>query len=306
MVCWAGTCSRFTVNWFTNSSLYRVLIRITIGTVPRKMQLVTKSWSNLCEKLNFDEGKWKTFIYSKIPWNISLFIVYRWLHFSRLPFLPEIDALKEDISIINDTFKHLHIDQTSEKNYVEAYKYTFSRTGESQFSFPRFSSLNRTLPEYQSLLLCSESVEIWNRNRWRKLKSKHKSYWIEFTMLKFASLQRNENFEIFQSRAQNFHSVFFNNSRTPSLPFENKIYWKKIRISAWVIKIMNKKKFLLVFFTHEYFFIKDIIGKLCVDTIRRFERRIFFGSKCFSLMVDYKKRSKMWTRSKHGLDDLLK
>ncbi|XP_043281644.1 epoxide hydrolase 4-like [Venturia canescens] len=52
----------------------------------------------------------------------------KWIHFSRLPFLPEIDALKEDISIINDTFKHLHVNETTEKNYMEAYKYAFSRT----------------------------------------------------------------------------------------------------------------------------------------------------------------------------------
>lgn len=52
----------------------------------------------------------------------------RWIHFSRLPFLPEIDALKEDLSIINDTFQHLRISQNDvEKNYVEAYKYAFSR-----------------------------------------------------------------------------------------------------------------------------------------------------------------------------------
>ncbi|XP_032673495.1 epoxide hydrolase 4-like [Odontomachus brunneus] len=53
----------------------------------------------------------------------------KWIHFSRLPFLPEIDALKEDLSIINDTFQHLQISQNEPgKNYVEAYKYTFSRT----------------------------------------------------------------------------------------------------------------------------------------------------------------------------------
>ncbi|KAG7206973.1 hypothetical protein KM043_000864 [Ampulex compressa] len=52
----------------------------------------------------------------------------KWIHFSRLPFLPEIDALKEDLSVINDTFQHLQINRTdSEKNYVEAYKYAFSR-----------------------------------------------------------------------------------------------------------------------------------------------------------------------------------
>ncbi|XP_018402391.1 PREDICTED: epoxide hydrolase 4-like isoform X2 [Cyphomyrmex costatus] len=49
----------------------------------------------------------------------------KWLHFSRLPFLPEIDALKEDLSIIDEIFQHLQDD--IEKSYVEAYKYTFSR-----------------------------------------------------------------------------------------------------------------------------------------------------------------------------------
>ncbi|XP_011312323.1 epoxide hydrolase 4 isoform X7 [Fopius arisanus] len=54
---------------------------------------------------------------------------YRWLHFSRLPFLPEMDALKEDLSIIDDIFTHININQASnEMNYVEAYKYAFSRT----------------------------------------------------------------------------------------------------------------------------------------------------------------------------------
>lgn len=52
------------------------------------------------------------------------------MHFSRLPFLPEIDVLKEDLSVINDTFKHLHMNEGENKNdYVEAYKYTFSRKG---------------------------------------------------------------------------------------------------------------------------------------------------------------------------------
>lgn len=52
----------------------------------------------------------------------------RWMHFSRLPFLPEIDALKEDLSIINETFQHLQISKINNgKNYVEAYKYAFSR-----------------------------------------------------------------------------------------------------------------------------------------------------------------------------------
>lgn len=59
-----------------------------------------------------------------------MFFLFRWMHFSRLPFLPEIDVLKEDLSVINDTFKHLYLKQRENENdYVEAYKYTFSRKG---------------------------------------------------------------------------------------------------------------------------------------------------------------------------------
>lgn len=57
-------------------------------------------------------------------------LMFRWIHFSRLPFLPEIDALKEDLSIINDAFQHLQLNNANnEKDYVEAYKYAFSRKG---------------------------------------------------------------------------------------------------------------------------------------------------------------------------------
>lgn len=53
---------------------------------------------------------------------------FRWVHFSQLPYLPEIDALKEDLSIINQCFHHLH-KVNSKETYVEAYKYAFSRKG---------------------------------------------------------------------------------------------------------------------------------------------------------------------------------
>lgn len=56
---------------------------------------------------------------------------FRWVHFSQLPYLPEIDALKEDLSIINQCFHHLH-KMNSKETYVEAYKYAFSRKGMSQ------------------------------------------------------------------------------------------------------------------------------------------------------------------------------
>ncbi|PSN36565.1 hypothetical protein C0J52_09140 [Blattella germanica] len=51
----------------------------------------------------------------------------RWVHFSQLPYLPEIDALKGDISIINQCFHHLHKKNSQEITFMEAYKYAFSR-----------------------------------------------------------------------------------------------------------------------------------------------------------------------------------
>lgn len=56
-------------------------------------------------------------IYRGAPFN------YQWLNFVQLPYLPEIDALKEDVKIINDYHKHLSISD----HYLEAYKYAFSR-----------------------------------------------------------------------------------------------------------------------------------------------------------------------------------
>nr|CAD7455454.1 unnamed protein product [Timema tahoe] len=53
-------------------------------------------------------------------------VTSRWVKFSQLPYLPEMDALKEDLSIINQYFHHLP-KTNSKDNYVEAYKYTFSR-----------------------------------------------------------------------------------------------------------------------------------------------------------------------------------
>lgn len=50
---------------------------------------------------------------------------YQWINFVQLPILPEIDAMKEDLSIISECHKHLQ--QKDSEAYVEAYKYTFSR-----------------------------------------------------------------------------------------------------------------------------------------------------------------------------------
>ncbi|KAK9879229.1 hypothetical protein WA026_004079 [Henosepilachna vigintioctopunctata] len=45
----------------------------------------------------------------------------KWLNCVQLPYLPEIDALKQDVRIISDYHKHLPL------NYLDAYKYSFSR-----------------------------------------------------------------------------------------------------------------------------------------------------------------------------------
>lgn len=47
----------------------------------------------------------------------------QWLNFVQLPYLPEIDALKEDVKIISQYHKHLE----TKDMYMEAYKYSFSR-----------------------------------------------------------------------------------------------------------------------------------------------------------------------------------
>lgn len=49
---------------------------------------------------------------------------YQWLNYVQLPYLPEIDALKEDMKIIDSYYKHL----PAKDVHLDAYKYTFSRT----------------------------------------------------------------------------------------------------------------------------------------------------------------------------------
>lgn len=48
---------------------------------------------------------------------------YQWLNYVQLPYLPEIDALKEDMKIIDQYYKHL----PAKDIHLDAYKYTFSR-----------------------------------------------------------------------------------------------------------------------------------------------------------------------------------
>lgn len=52
----------------------------------------------------------------------------RWIQLSQLPFLPELDALKNDLALIDKCYKHLK-DMKGGEDYIQAYKYTFSRKG---------------------------------------------------------------------------------------------------------------------------------------------------------------------------------
>lgn len=48
---------------------------------------------------------------------------YQWLNFVQIPYLPEIDALKDDVKIIDQYYKHLPANDV----FLEAYKYSFCR-----------------------------------------------------------------------------------------------------------------------------------------------------------------------------------
>lgn len=49
-----------------------------------------------------------------------------WMSFVQLPYLPETEAMNDDLKLINDCYKHLQQKGVNE-NYLEAYKYCFSR-----------------------------------------------------------------------------------------------------------------------------------------------------------------------------------
>ncbi|XP_054271212.1 epoxide hydrolase 4-like [Macrosteles quadrilineatus] len=50
-----------------------------------------------------------------------------WVHYSQLPHLPEKDALKNDLNIINQCYQHLNVKSLKEVAFLDAYKYYFSR-----------------------------------------------------------------------------------------------------------------------------------------------------------------------------------
>ncbi|KAF5301484.1 hypothetical protein FQR65_LT08787 [Abscondita terminalis] len=48
-----------------------------------------------------------------------------WMHFVQLPYLPEIDAMWDDLKLLSKAHKHLK--HKTEEEYLQAYKYSFSR-----------------------------------------------------------------------------------------------------------------------------------------------------------------------------------
>lgn len=50
-----------------------------------------------------------------------------WVHYSQLPHLPEKDAMRNDLNIINQYYQHLSGKNLKEVAFLDAYKYYFSR-----------------------------------------------------------------------------------------------------------------------------------------------------------------------------------
>lgn len=62
---------------------------------------------------------WKTFTSQSI-------FNFNWVSFVQLPYLPETDALNDDLKLVSDVHKHLQ-QKDAKDEYLEAYKYSFSR-----------------------------------------------------------------------------------------------------------------------------------------------------------------------------------
>lgn len=76
----------------------------------------------------------------------SSFFNKNWICFSQLPYLPEMDALQSDLKIINQCYQHLSKNKESDDlSYIDAYKYTFSRTEDWTGAINYF----RNLPFYR-------------------------------------------------------------------------------------------------------------------------------------------------------------
>ncbi|XP_029345978.1 epoxide hydrolase 4 isoform X1 [Acyrthosiphon pisum] len=76
----------------------------------------------------------------------SSFFNKNWICFSQLPYLPEMDALQSDLKIINQCYQHLSKNKENDDlSYIDAYKYTFSRTEDWTGAINYF----RNLPFYR-------------------------------------------------------------------------------------------------------------------------------------------------------------
>ncbi|KAL4090935.1 hypothetical protein QTP88_025693 [Uroleucon formosanum] len=76
----------------------------------------------------------------------SSFFNRNWICFSQLPYLPEMDALRSDLKIINQCYQHLSKNKKKDDlSYIDAYKYTFSRTEDWTGAINYF----RNLPFYR-------------------------------------------------------------------------------------------------------------------------------------------------------------
>ncbi|XP_050525443.1 epoxide hydrolase 4-like [Daktulosphaira vitifoliae] len=76
----------------------------------------------------------------------SSFFNKNWIYFSQLPYLPEMNALQSDLKIINQCYQHLSKSkEKDDMDYIDAYKYTFSRTEDWTGAINYF----RNLPFYR-------------------------------------------------------------------------------------------------------------------------------------------------------------
>lgn len=101
-----------------------------------------------------------------------------WISFAQLPHLPELDALKDDLNVITEYHQHLKQDKDNDKdnNYLEAYKYTFSRREDWNGPINYY----RNLPFYKicedsELVTVSTLLITGNKDQFIKLESVVKS-----------------------------------------------------------------------------------------------------------------------------------
>lgn len=65
--------------------------------------------------------------YWQLPSPCTAPVNLQWLSFVQLPYLAEMDAMREDIRFITDMHTHLNETSKADTQLLEAYKYSFSR-----------------------------------------------------------------------------------------------------------------------------------------------------------------------------------